>query len=374
MAVYEGLDFDSIELQEVNLFVGISGSGKSQLLASLFNVARFAIGSEKRVVPYFPFLGEWKIDILIDKKKYIWTCKRENTVEKQGLILQEQIDLSEDGKSRTLVKRTNDKFTFDGSDLPKLDATTSCIELLRDEDKIKPLFQGFTNVIVRNFSGELGNVYEYTSIDKSQEGLFTNPATFEQGRYLLFSLPLNLRLYFIHKFFKKEYQSIIDSLKELFPEILECHIVDGHKEKILISPGTFTPVFVINEKNVKKRIPFKDLSSGMRKVLLILTDILTMPSGFIYELDEYENSLGVNVIDFLPTLLLEHQKSKQFLITTHHPYLINKMPVKNWYVLGRVGTKVRVKYGKELLDSYGKSHQDAFIQLINDPFYSPENK
>ena len=36
--------------------------------------------------------------------------------------------------------------------------------------------------------------------------------------------------------------------------------------------------------------------------------------------------------------------------------------------------KKSLEHVKELLDSYGKSHQDAFIQLINDPFYSPENK
>ncbi len=108
----------------------------------------------------------------------------------------------------------------------------------------------------------------------------------------------------------------------------------------------------------------------MQKVLLIITDILTLPAGSIYIIDEYENSLGVNAIDFLPQFLMDHGESVQFIITTHHPYLINNMPINSWRIFHRVGSVVSIKQGSEFQQKFGVSKQQAFIQLLNDPFYS----
>ena len=56
-------------------------------------------------------------------------------------------------------------------------------------------------------------------------------------------------------------------------------------------------------------------------------------------------------------------------VTSHHPYIINNIPVRNWYVFHRKGNEVTVKHGDELISKYGKSKQEAFIQLLNDCFY-----
>ena len=108
----------------------------------------------------------------------------------------------------------------------------------------------------------------------------------------------------------------------------------------------------------------------MQKVLLIITDIQMLPNGGVYLIDEYENSLGLNAIEFLPTYLLELEKDMQLFITSHHPYIINKFPVKNWYVFHRTGYEVKIKYGEELVTRFGISKQQAFTKLINDPFYT----
>jgi predicted ATPase len=108
----------------------------------------------------------------------------------------------------------------------------------------------------------------------------------------------------------------------------------------------------------------------MKKVLLMLTDIKILPSkGCVYLIDEYENSLGINAINFFPTMLIEADSQSQFIITSHHPYIIGNVPVKNWIVFNRKGNTIAVKQGDELEDRYSKSKQQAFIQLINDPFF-----
>jgi len=127
---------------------------------------------------------------------------------------------------------------------------------------------------------------------------------------------------------------------------------------------------LFREKNVHPNLGLHDLSSGIKKVLLIITDVISMTGDSIYLLDEYENSLGLNAIDFLPSFLNECGHDNQFVVTTHHPYLINNMPTENWKIFHREGSKVSIKCGAEMSEKYKHSKQDAFIQLINDPFYS----
>jgi predicted ATP-dependent endonuclease of OLD family len=108
----------------------------------------------------------------------------------------------------------------------------------------------------------------------------------------------------------------------------------------------------------------------MQKALLILTDLLTLPDKSIYLIDEYENSLGVTPINVLPNLLLSETINIQIFVTSHHPYIISKFPVENWYVAHRKGAIVSFASGKELAQRYSTSSQEKYIQLINDPFYS----
>ena len=139
-------------------------------------------------------------------------------------------------------------------------------------------------------------------------------------------------------------------------------------EKIRI-PGN-VPIFCIKEKNVDDWIRLDELSSGMQKVLLILTDFFSLPKGSIYMIDEYENSLGVGAIDFFPQVLEFEDYDAQIIITSHHPYLIKRIPIDNWFIVHRKGSNLQFSFGEELNQKFGLSTQDKYIQLINDPFYS----
>jgi len=127
--------------------------------------------------------------------------------------------------------------------------------------------------------------------------------------------------------------------------------------------GTF------KERKVDQPYMLSDLSSGMQKVLLIIADVLLAKKHSVIMFDEYENSLGVNAIDFFPDLIADFGDELQFFVTSHHPYLINNMPISTWQVFHREGAEVTVRSGEILRGLYGESTQQAFIQLINDPFY-----
>ncbi len=108
----------------------------------------------------------------------------------------------------------------------------------------------------------------------------------------------------------------------------------------------------------------------MQKIFLLALDIFLMPDGGIILIDEYENSLGINALNIFPDLIYDTNINCQYLISSHHPYIINRVPIEDWLVFNRKGTFVRIKSGKELKDKYSKSNQQNFIKLINDPFYT----
>lgn len=137
----------------------------------------------------------------------------------------------------------------------------------------------------------------------------------------------------------------------------------------IMGSGGMVPAFCIKEKRVDDWIPMREWASGMKKVLLILTDVFTMADGAIYLIDEYENSLGINAIDFFPAFLTQVEKEIQFIITSHHPYIINDIPPEHWLIFNRRGSQVKIRYGKENAELFGRLKQERFIQLINDPFY-----
>lgn len=153
----------------------------------------------------------------------------------------------------------------------------------------------------------------------------------------------------------------------------EARIQDLAELKPDISPlGPLGPVplFTVREKGSDKWIPLPELSSGMQKVLLILSDLFIIPEQGVYLIDEYENSLGISAIDFFPEFLADFSKPIQFLLTSHHPYIINEIPPRQWYIFHRRGMQVLIRHGEEVVKRFGASKQQAFIQLINDPFFT----
>lgn len=310
--------------------------------------------------------------MLIEHKrvKYLWEYEGMRNAENQIVIKKEIIKQTKpDESEEILVDRDEAKFIFSGQPLPKLSRTSISIFILKEDPTIAPIYEAFSHILRRNFfSDELERAATLQGIDSDLiEALDKKKdLTALHGR----ELSLSLRMHILKKSFPETYKIAIDYFKSIFPFIVGCDVKDLSEIQKNISIPSRVPVFVINEREVKKPIPLNQMSSGMQKVLLIIVDVLTLPEGSLYLIDEYENSLGINAINFLPSFLADHGGGNQFIITSHHPYLINAIPLKHWFVFHRIGPNVKIKYGKDIEESYGKSKQKAFVKLINDPFYT----
>ncbi|MBN1931650.1 MAG: ATP-binding protein [Desulfobacterales bacterium] len=361
----DSMYFSKMYFSRINLIVGNSATGKTKLLNTIFNGARNVTSLEKF------FLGHWDIFFENEGNIYRWTIKTGrpgDQSEEEPQVLEEFISLVKGNEESPIIIRDLLKFVYKNKELPKLSPKQSAISLLQDEPDINPIYKALQSIKRRNFSG---SELDFASSFQDVPPILLKKIQRSRDLNVLFSSNLNLNcaLYIISVVFKDIYERICNEFISIFPFVSQVKLLDADDYNYNY-PG-LVPVFSIKEKGSDQWIPSYEFSSGMKKVLLILTDLFSLPGdGKVYLIDEYENSLGINAINFFPSILSDLDQPGQFIITSHHPYLIGNIPVKNWIILHRRGRQVLVKQGEELVDRFSKSKQQSFIQLINDPFYS----
>jgi len=357
-----GLSFSKVEMGKVNLIVGDTGSGKTRFLNTIFNLGSSVMGQRRFGGP-----SQWKLTFDHQGIQYGWQIRTGRAPDNKPIVIEEHLWQQTNSSRITIVHRTSQEFSFKGSELPKLPSDSLSISILKEEDSIRPLWEAFSLILRRYFHAD--------ALATIMPVYVPNPEFFQAPidnllQLHAMDLPLNLKLYQLAKNFPEIYENICYNFTNVFSSIQDISIKDL-KELVPSSKSLGpAPVLCVKEKYIKKWIGIDQLSSGMQKVLLILTDAFSLPSGGMYLIDEYENSLGVSAIDFLPSFIIGLEKDIQFIITSHHPYIINKIPVENWLVFGRKGGKVTIRYGQSNIDIYGRSRQESFIKLINDSFYS----
>ncbi|MEH1789621.1 MAG: hypothetical protein V7L23_29725 [Nostoc sp.] len=140
--------FEPIHFSELNLLVGISGVGKTQILKSIMSLRKIARGGSLNGV-------EWDIDFSLNNYEYKWNGKFEKKEVNEFIIDTEQSEkdkfrihrehLSVNGK--TLIERSNNEIMFNGTKLPKLSPFQSAVQILSEEEDIAPVKDGFNKVI-----------------------------------------------------------------------------------------------------------------------------------------------------------------------------------------------------------------------------------
>ncbi len=352
--------FDTASLGRLNLVVGDSASGKTRFLNTIFSLGLSVVRPGDLIT------GRW--DVRLQQGAHSWLWQLEVGQDKQ--VVRERISRIEDGREVDLVRRTPKSFKFQRRTLPKMSRASSAIHLLGDEEALAPLRTGF-RALRRDFAG----------------GAFTNPflATplligeqelCARGREALYTqeLPVHVLALWLRGAAPELFHRLQMAFCSAFPFVRELVLSDLSALQPAWSVLGPTPVLCVREKGIDGLIPCQELSSGMKKVLLLLMDLCTIPDGWTYLIDEYENSLGISAIDAFPAFLTDLDRDLQIILTSHHPYIINQIPVEHWLVFSRRGGQVSIRGGEENLKRYGRSRQQRFAQLINDPFYRGEEE
>lgn len=355
-----GWKLDLIEFNpQLTLLVGASGVGKTQILEALGNLKKIAAGISSSSSGV-----QWDIHFVSSSGKNCqWKGQFDKTWEGiSGFYTQTQshkpVNLNYEKliiNNSEIIDRTREKILFKGSPTVKLSQCESVVSLLREEDEIKEIQQNIIKIRY-NHTVNLENIFM----------LDLNENEYKSLEYLINSnKSLNIKLYFLYTKHKKEFDKIKSSFIEIFPSIedVKINLIEFYNDKSI-----FQTDINIKEKNVLNWVSGFQMSSGMLKTFWHLVDLYLCPDNSVILIDEFENSLGINCIDEVTYQILASERNLQFIITSHHPYIINKIPYQDWKLVTRKGSVVQAKNATEY--GIGKSRLQAFTQLGNLPEFS----
>ena len=181
------------------------------------------------------------------------------------------------------------------------------------------------------------------------------------------NLSIVARLVLVYKTqeFTHLFNQINDMFIDFFPQVedIKMDYYDGEEEATELRR---IPIIFVKEERVDHWIPMFDMSSGMLKTFIEISRLVLSEDGSIFLIDEFENGLGINCLRLLNQEVIS-KKNIQFIITSHHPYIINNINIDNWKIVTRNGGEIIIKSAKDY--HLSDSKLEAFTQLISHPEY-----
>lgn len=329
---------NTITFHNLTLLVGASGVGKTQILESIINLKKVTEGNSLTRI-------KWFINFSISSDdSYIW----EGEFDDKSKIVSEKLIKNKNN----IINRDNQDIYFNGNKTVKLAQEKSIINLLKEEDEISNIYKGFSKIILNK------------DIESIKLSIHNSDLDVDLDKYKSLSsirnsnLSIRTKLYLTSINQKETFEDIKWRYIDIFPfiEDLKLELIDIDIRLIHIK-----------EVGVNQWIDERYISSGMYRALMQISELYLCPEGSVILIDEFENSLGVNCIDDVTNNLLYNDRDLQFIITSHHPYIINNISPQNWKVITRKAGVVSSYDATKL--SLGKSKHEAFTQLINLDLY-----
>lgn len=351
-----------------NLLVGVSGVGKTRILEALRRVCGMATGSRTS-----PGQIEWQLGFEHEGRSYQWDGR---TGAKPSASLLEDVSSEEDDViilqeklmpvgEVPLIERDQHGIRFRDQTMPPLAELGSAIHILKSEKELSAIRQGFLFVTFSTarsmripiLKGRLDDANEPD--DNFQDIPFTTTCVaLRQRRFHPLLCAHLLQVVYPEKFseLKDDFLDIFGSLTDMR---VEYSTLPGDEERYSLQ-------FAIQERGSSRWIQQAEISSGMLLTLAHIFEMALAPPGSVIIIDEFENSLGVNCMSDLARLLSKRADC-QIILTSHHPYIINTIPVDAWKLVTRKGGHVRVTSARDIPEMQSASRLEAFTRLINLP-------
>lgn len=347
------------------LLVGISGVGKTQILRALLNLQTIASGRALNGIKWaIEFEGE-------NNANYRWEGEFENQGFFQNFFEDRFTPFKEDISDKLPPKIIYEKLILNNQEILVRDKSNiilenkptvqlsqhqSILELLKEEKKIAPANQAFKKIYFGNYKPALA-IIPHVKIQGSKS------LSLQEIRER--PMDIKTKLYFAALYVPDIFLAIKHDFLDIFPYLEDLKIEPFKQSEIENMPAIFSemPVIQIKENGITHWIHEGLISAGMFRTLMHITELHLYADDSVILIDEFENSLGVNCIDETTTYLTSNDRNLQFIITSHHPYIINHIPFQYWKLVTREAGKVIVRDATEY--NLGKSKHEAFLQLIN---------
>ncbi|TGO03406.1 hypothetical protein PN36_06510 [Candidatus Thiomargarita nelsonii] len=343
-----------------NLLVGISGVGKTLITEVIKLICQVATSNDYQLEGI-----EWNIRFVHEEQEYEWELKSA-LIKADALIrlqsVKTQIVYEKVFNATTqeiIAERSKDLFWFKQENInPTLNKHESILTLFSEEKTISTICKAFQSVIFSDLENPHSRLGFSSPVD-------FDTITFKELKKTFIKGPLLVKAFFLQKFYPDKLTEIKQYIISLFPSIedIRVELTEDNQQNYKLS-------FRFKEKETNHWIPMNRMSSGMFRTLSHLIEISMAPAGSVIIIDEFENSLGINCMPDLVAFILSRAPDLQFIITSHHPYIINNIPWQTWKLVKRQKNRVSINHAKDIPElSDEESFHEKFIQLINSSDY-----
>lgn len=340
---------------DITLLVGLSGVGKTQILNAIEYSLKLAVNKNLRLEPYNTTLC-----FQIGEEIYVWSYRiqqdhTEDIFESKEIKYFFAYEKLQNIKGDILMQRTPDTIQVTGYDkVPTPKKDESLLVQYSEDAFVKPIISEMLKLYPIEIEMDVRGAIAQESFNMFKAKIKESFKENEKQPFEKFShLPVTLKIYITKKYYPQMYAQIFSAVKELFMEINSIDIVEDPDREI----------YMVAIDVYGKRLLQHEISNGMLKTIYYIVELITMSKNSLVLIDEFENGLGVNCIDVLAELLLGERRDLQFVITSHHPKIINQISNKKWKIIERDIATVKNFTAEE----YGIMHSqhDAYFNLIN---------
>ena len=340
---------------DITLLVGLSGVGKTQILNAIEYSLKLAVNKNLRLEPYNTTLC-----FQIGEEVYVWSYRiqqdhTEDIFESKEIKYFFAYEKLQNIKGDILMQRTSDTIQVTGYDkVPTPKKDESLLVQYSEDAFVKPIISEMLKLYPIEIEMDVRGAIAQESFNMFKAKIKESFKENEKQPFEKFShLPVPLKIYITKKYYPQRYAQIFSAVKELFMEINSIDIVEDPDREI----------YMVAIDVYGKRLLQHEISNGMLKTIYYIVELITMSKNSLVLIDEFENGLGVNCIDVLAELLLGERRDLQFVITSHHPKIINQISNKKWKIIERDIATVKNFTAEE----YGIMHSqhDAYFNLIN---------
>ena len=362
-----GRRISRVNFSRLNLLVGASAAGKTTILRIITNFL-LTISMGHAIKEQCRFKMSFSIvDRLSDKvttKKYLWEVRtgEKDILSTEGAavypICYECLQKLTDHKQ--IISREENSLYIEGyQNLPQVSKMQSAIYIYRENvpfnaivDDIRLTWTIYNqDVALNKVTNELLEQIKKI-IKEAQDN--KHPIRWHYAAQNKF--PMSLFIYIVKKTYPKKYRIFLEDLQDIFPEIEDVYINqkingDGNYYLSILQRGQWI-------------LP-PDISSGMIRTIYLLACLHFCECNTMVLFDELENSLGINCLDEIVERIrmMENEKKIQFMLTSHHPYVINQIPADRWLVVSQNDNLIESKKAEEL--RIGRMKSELFFELIN---------
>lgn len=338
----QGWRLEKVEFDDVTLLVGASGVGKTRILTALRLVKAVALG--KCDAASFPKDCTWELEVDSepDGQRVLWSV--ETGQPRLAYIESETISVG----GEVVLARAR---------FPEMmQAAASLITLFGGSPPLSVVRTALSGIVdtVAVTAGGRALMWE-TELDQLADAHGRwRPAGSEQ------QMPVWLLGYRLQERHPSVFSGLIGQFRGVFPSVEDV--------QVRMASGTngqdWLEVFV-KERGVRDWLDPSQLSAGMSRTLHHIMELAVAPAGSTILVDEFETSLGINCLGPVTDLIMDRSDEVQFILTSHHPYIINNIPMENWRVVTRHGSTVRALRADDIPALKGESAFDDFFRLLN---------